>query len=156
MKGKRDDECAPQWREKKQLVQRYQTISHLDRHKIVASSSRQRKSSSAVTLANNFCNSFLSRGTSLPSAECQWLMPRGFLNFAPKPLRACRVAILQPFLRGAHRDIIGEFAARLYLKLRPITEWALRDWLTRLAILVGLIDCRRPNSAGIGEFSLSL
>ena len=67
MKSDRDDECAPQWREKKQLVQRYLTISHLDRHKIVAISSRQRKSLSTVTLDIRFCSSFLSRGTSLPS-----------------------------------------------------------------------------------------
>lgn len=36
-------------------------------------------------------------------------------------------------------DIIGEFTARLYLELRPITEWALRNWLPTLAILIGLI-----------------
>ena len=36
-------------------------------------------------------------------------------------------------------DIIGEFAARLYLELRPITEWAIRNWLLTLAILIGLI-----------------
>ena len=36
-------------------------------------------------------------------------------------------------------EMIGEFAARLYLELRPIIEWALRNWLPTLAILVGLI-----------------
>jgi hypothetical protein len=38
-------------------------------------------------------------------------------------------------------ELIGEFAARLYLylELRPITEWALRNWLPTLVILVGLI-----------------
>ena len=61
-------------------------------------------------------------------------------------------AVLRPMLKtasyactriaypgGAHMDMIGEFAARLYLELRPITEWALRNWLPTLAILVGLI-----------------
>jgi hypothetical protein len=36
-------------------------------------------------------------------------------------------------------DIVGEFAARLYIELRPLTEWALRNWLPTLAILAGLI-----------------
>lgn len=36
-------------------------------------------------------------------------------------------------------DIIGEFAARLYLALRPLAEWALGNWLPTLAILAGLI-----------------
>lgn len=36
-------------------------------------------------------------------------------------------------------DIIGEFVARIDLELRPITEWALRNWLPTMAILGGLI-----------------
>lgn len=37
-------------------------------------------------------------------------------------------------------DVIGEFAARLYYyQLRPLTEWALGNWLVTMAILVGLI-----------------
>ena len=36
-------------------------------------------------------------------------------------------------------DIVGEFAARLYIELRPLTEWALRNWLPTLGILVALI-----------------
>ena len=36
-------------------------------------------------------------------------------------------------------EIIGEFAARLYLELRPLTEWALRNWAATTVILVGLI-----------------
>lgn len=36
-------------------------------------------------------------------------------------------------------DIIGEFAGRIYLELRPVTEWALRNWLPTIAVLGGLI-----------------
>ena len=36
-------------------------------------------------------------------------------------------------------DLIGEFAARLYYTLRPLTDWALRNWLPTMAILVALI-----------------
>jgi hypothetical protein len=36
-------------------------------------------------------------------------------------------------------DIIGEFVGRIYHELRPISEWALGNWLPTLAILVGLI-----------------
>jgi hypothetical protein len=36
-------------------------------------------------------------------------------------------------------DSIGEFAGRIYQQLRPITEWALGNWLPTLVILVGLI-----------------
>lgn len=71
------------------------------------------------------------------------LMPNGLLNFAPmlSPLVELQSSVLclKRFPGSAHRDIIGEFAARLYLKLRAITEWALRNWLPTLTILVGLI-----------------
>ena len=36
-------------------------------------------------------------------------------------------------------ELIGELAARLYYQLRPLTEWALRNWLVTMVILVGLI-----------------
>jgi len=36
-------------------------------------------------------------------------------------------------------DIIGEFVGRIYLALRPITEWALGNWLPTMVILVTLI-----------------
>ena len=36
-------------------------------------------------------------------------------------------------------DIIGEFVGRIYFELRPITEWALGNWLPTMAILGGLI-----------------
>lgn len=36
-------------------------------------------------------------------------------------------------------EMIGEFAARIFLALQPLTEWALRNWLPTMAILAGLI-----------------
>jgi len=36
-------------------------------------------------------------------------------------------------------EVIGEFVGRLYLELRPLAEWALRNWLPTMAILAGLI-----------------
>jgi hypothetical protein len=36
-------------------------------------------------------------------------------------------------------DIIGEFVARIYHELRPLTEWALWNWYPTAAILAALI-----------------
>lgn len=36
-------------------------------------------------------------------------------------------------------DLIAAYAARLYLEIRPFTEWALRNWLPAMVILVILI-----------------
>ena len=36
-------------------------------------------------------------------------------------------------------DIIGEFVARIYFELRPITDWALGNWYLTVGILAALI-----------------
>jgi hypothetical protein len=36
-------------------------------------------------------------------------------------------------------DKIGEFAARLFLELRPVLEWAIRNWAITAIVLVILI-----------------
>jgi hypothetical protein len=36
-------------------------------------------------------------------------------------------------------DMIGEFVRRLFVELRPLTEWALRNWTGTLIALVALI-----------------
>jgi len=36
-------------------------------------------------------------------------------------------------------DRIGEFAARLFLELRPVLEWAIRNWAITSIVLVILI-----------------
>lgn len=34
-------------------------------------------------------------------------------------------------------DKIGEFAARLFLELRPVLEWAIRNWaITSIALVI--------------------
>lgn len=36
-------------------------------------------------------------------------------------------------------DSIGEYVGRLFLELRPIIDWALRNWAITLVVLVALI-----------------
>jgi hypothetical protein len=36
-------------------------------------------------------------------------------------------------------DIIGEFVARIFSEVRPLTDWALGNWYLTGAILVALI-----------------
>ena len=35
-------------------------------------------------------------------------------------------------------DMIGEFVRRLFVELRPLTEWALRNWTGAMIALVAL------------------
>jgi len=36
-------------------------------------------------------------------------------------------------------DMIGEFVRRLFVELRPLTDWALRNWSVTMIALVALI-----------------
>ena len=36
-------------------------------------------------------------------------------------------------------DMIGEFVSRLFVELRPLTDWALRNWSVTMIALVALI-----------------
>ena len=36
-------------------------------------------------------------------------------------------------------DKIGEFAARLFLELKPLLDWAVRNWAVTFIVLVVLI-----------------
>ena len=77
-------------------------------------------------------------------------------DFAPSRLCHCQGSLLrndgigdydQPhfsarrecFPGGAHMDMLGEFAGRIFLHLKPIIDWSLNHWAITVAVLAVMI-----------------